>query len=390
MIKMAFRRKILELLVLAFCVFDVGKCEEGLEPEPENHCKDVFENCECTDFYIYCENQGLTDITVLQPYVNKATSSIIVKGNNFKELPSNLFEGCTRNLSSLVNLDLSNNNIKILPGDSFQCFDKLQKLDLKNNSLQVDPFISNFHLGTKTLKRLNLSFAFDNSDESLDGKKLSRLLQKEELSGLEILDLSGNGIKGIYYDTSSTLCDLLSLKYLNLSHNNMSIAMIRECMTSLEVLDLSFNQLDQLTPSLMDSIEALVQLKEVRLDNNPYTCTCYIQDMVTWLNSTLQPVDKDSIVCGDGDSTVIGTPLVDIQNISGLYCPEPRVIVCPQPPLYTANTSAIAIGIAIGVVLLACVVLATLIIRRRRQRYDQGAVKSSDPRGGDPPYKRIA
>ena len=388
---MAFKRKILELLVLTFLVLNVGNCDEGFEPELRNHCKDAFENCECTDFYIYCENQGLSDINVLQPYINKATSSIIVKGNTFKELPPNLFQGCMKNLTSLINLDLSNNDIEILSDDSFQCLDKLQKLNLKNNSLQVDPFFRNFHLGTKTLKRLNLSFAFDNSDGSLDGKKLTTLLIKKELSGLERLDLSGNDIKGIYYDTSSALCDLLSLKHLNLSHNNMSSAMIRECMANLEVLDLSFNHLDQLTPSLMDSIEALSQLKEVRLDNNAYTCTCYIQGMVDWLKSTLQPVDKENIVCGEGDSSVIGTPILDIKNISVLYCPEPRVIVCPGPPLYTTNTSMVVLVVAIGVVLLASVILAVLIIRRRRRlNYDQGVVKNSDPRGGDPPYKRIA
>ena len=387
---MAFKRKILELFVLTFCVFRAGKCEDGLEPELENYCKDIFENCECTNYYLYCENQGLTDITVLQPYINNATTSVIVKGNDFKELPTNLFQGCTEKLPSLINLDLSNNNIEVLPENSFQCLDKLQKLNLKNNSLRVDSFFRTFRLGTKTLKRLNLSFAFDNADGSLDSKKLTSLLNKEELSGLERFDLSGNNLKGIYYDASTALCDLLSLKQLNLSYNNLSSAMIRECMGSLEVLDLSFNHLDQLTPSLMDSIEALLQLKDVRLDNNPYMCTCYIQGMVDWLNSTLQPVEKESIVCGEGDSSVTGTPLLDIKNISELYCPEPRVVACPGPPIHKANTSMILIIVAVGVVLLASVIITVLIIRRRRQNYDQGVVKSSDPRSGDPPYKRIA
>ena len=386
---MAHRYILLNLSVFIFCIFHLVRSEEELE----NHCKDIFDKCECTDYYIYCDDQGLNDITLLRPYIKTTVSSIIVKGNNFKQLPIDLFHACTEELPYLTNLDLSNNKIEKVHETSFQCLDKLEKLSLRNNSILIGPFLEHFYITTTNLKRLNLSAAFNNSDNSLSSKLLTNLLKKSELSTVQRLDLSGNNIQGLYYDAGTALCDLYALKYLNLSHNNLTNPMIRECMANLEVLDLSNNSISRLAPALMDSIDGLLQLKEAYLDNNPYACDCSVQGMVDWLNSTWQPVNKTKIVCIHGDPSVAGLPVSTLTNVSKLECIDPKLPTCiglPEYVTHLAKTPLVYIFVAGGLfVIVICVVVVALLIRRRRRKaVGRELVKTQDPDDG-PPYKRI-
>ena len=388
--KMAYRCT--NLLVLCFYLFRLGTSFpfETSEKNFTNYCKGIFEKCECTDYYIYCNNQRLTDINVLQPYINTTVSSIKVIGNVFNELPKDLFGACSTSLPGLRRLDLANNDIRIIHDTTFLCFDSLEKLILNNNSFQVETFLRNFRIQNASPKHLELSAAFDNSAGTLNSNKVSELIKTEGMSEVEYLDLSQNNIKSLYYDAGTAFCDLLSLKVLNLSHNGLTNVMLRDCTQNLEKLDLSDNLIGQLTPGLMDSLDALPKLKKLKLDNNHYLCDCSIQAMVNWLNWTAYHVNKSTIICSEGDISVIGQPVVTLTNVSSLECPEPVIPICPGVPVFVASHSPIYITVACGLLIVTVIVVAILFRRRRRARAGNlPAHPRPSRKNNNPPYKLI-
>ena len=358
-----------------------------------NYCEGKLDQCECTDYYIYCNNQGMTDIAELDPYIKTTLSSVKVMGNEFEELPENLFGACTIRLPALKRINLASNNIRTIHYDTFSCFDDLDKLILRNNSLQVDEFLETFNVQATRPRYLDLASAFDETDGIFDSKKLSKLIKKDGMAQAEYLDLSDNGIQSLFYDAGTAFCDLLLLKYLNLSHNSLRNPMLRDCIPSLEVLDLAHNSIDHLTPSLMDSLDAISNLKTLKLDNNPYYCDCSIQGMVDWLKSSRQPFSQDSIVCKAGDPSVLDQPVVTVSNVSRLECQEPRIAICPGVPVYVAKSSLIYIFIAAGLIGVGAPLLVLVIyVVKRRRKQSGGLSVSADKipsRKLGPPYKPL-
>ncbi|XP_045456025.1 protein toll-like [Melitaea cinxia] len=249
-----------------------------------------------------------------------------LQGNNIKYLPNNTFKGLKLiylNLShnkisylnsdvfseqtSMTELKLSYNELKSLPGELFSNMNSLKILDLGQNSIgYLNKSIFN---GLGNLKELSLNenrleyldhaiFEFTSSLEVLSLSK-NKLTISEEENVRKIIepsftlddDESASPIIAYY----SPLKNLVRLRTLDLSHNNVSI--ICEDWTkmfSLTELDLSYNNITSL--SIVDfnfSTDSKIDLRHNNIerfelpinsqyttdatflmDYNPYRCDC--------------------------------------------------------------------------------------------------------------------
>ena len=136
--------------------------------------------------------------------LNPATKSLILKYNNFQTIDASISF-----YPSLQNLDLSCNELKILPGKIFITQRNLESLNLSDNKIQelTDDAFS----GLKRLKRL-----------AIKTNKLRYIKNKtfKSLRRLEILDLSENLISEIHHKLFK---NLNSLKVLKLHKNHLRI-----------------------------------------------------------------------------------------------------------------------------------------------------------------------
>ncbi|XP_044730694.1 protein toll-like [Chrysoperla carnea] len=153
--------------------------------------------------------------------------NISLKENQLEYLPEMLF----RDAKNLLNLDLSRNKITSIPEKLFKSLDKLEELDLSVNQISSisDNFkyqvnLLNLNLGNNSLTRLEHN-AFPRS-KSL----ISLILRHNQLSFDEYSDPFNN---------------LLSLQYLDLSHNNITSILYswRNVLTSMRNLNLAYNQI---------------------------------------------------------------------------------------------------------------------------------------------------
>jgi protein toll len=157
--------------------------------------------------------------------------SIDLSYNNLKVLPENLL----KNNNKLKIFKVSNNQLKSLSENLFQNTYKIEVIDLSSNQIELIP--DRIFIKCENILWINLS------NNSI--KKLSEIIFKSAWS-VEELDLSRNKIEIIEHNAFT---DLLSLKKLDLSHNSIRIRKL-DNMTSpfitllhVEVLNLSFNKI---------------------------------------------------------------------------------------------------------------------------------------------------
>nr|GMC57872.1 systemin receptor SR160 [Ipomoea batatas] len=173
---------------------------------------------------------------------------LYLRGNDFQGvLPQHIGDLC----STLVELDLSFNNLSGMVPDNLVACSALELLDISNNNFSGG-------LPVETLLKLTslktLDFSFNNFVGSLP-ESLSSLVN------LETLDLSSNNISG---SIPSGICKdpRNSLKVLYLQ-NNLLHGPIPETLSNcsqLESLDLSFNFLKGKIPSSLGSLSKLKDL----------------------------------------------------------------------------------------------------------------------------------
>lgn len=178
---------------------------------------------------------------------------LYLSGNNFQGvMPHHLSDLC----SSLVELDISANNLSGSVPESFGGCSSLELLDISNNNFSGELPIDTL-LNLSSLK--TLVFAFNNF-----AGRLRENLWK--MTNLETLDLSANKFSGLI---PFGICQdpRNSLKVLNLQNNGFA-GPIPESLTNcsqLVSLDLSFNYLTGTIPSSLGSLSKL-------------------RDLILWLN----------------------------------------------------------------------------------------------------------
>ncbi|XP_024625559.2 receptor-like protein Cf-9 homolog [Medicago truncatula] len=158
-------------------------------------------------------------------------------------------------LSDMETLLLSNNNITSLPKWLWKK-ESLQILDVSNNSLvgEISPSICNL----KSLRKLDLSF------NNLSGNVPSCLGKFSQY--LESLDLKGNKLSGLI---PQTYMIGNSLKQIDLSNNNLQGQLPRALVNNrrLEFFDVSYNNINDSFPFWMGE---LPELKVLSLSNNEF------------------------------------------------------------------------------------------------------------------------
>ncbi|OXB78051.1 UNVERIFIED_CONTAM: hypothetical protein H355_013600 [Colinus virginianus] len=184
------------------------------------------------------------------------------------------------NLSQLVYLDLSYNEVKSIPDEFFESMLSLQTLNLTDNMLSILPA----HTFFKTsLIFLDLSM---NPGLKIEVNALSGLEQS-----LEYLHLHGNSLVELNID----LPCFSHLKHLNLSENQLSWLPKWGSSSLLEVLDLRNNRFSTLENSNILALEN--SLKNLYLTGNPLNCCGNIWLSLMIQNKNVQISNIEHLTC---------------------------------------------------------------------------------------------
>lgn len=311
-------------------------------------------------YVVNCTNTGFTDAECLSALPDNA-EVLIFTGNFIDSLPPNTF-GTESNFENLETIDLSNNGIKEIDGQSFHRVANVKTLILNHNSLYIVD--SNHHPRVFSnfinLESLHLTNAFT---EEVDSNwyliSLEIIFQSSMLTRLKKLHLEQNEIWN--FGDSRTFCDLPALQHLYLGNNRLTgIQLDLICLKDLSYLDLEYNsirRLDGNATALLDQLAARTSNFAVKLTGNPFVCDCKIQPLYDWLMTTnTRVMGHSEYRCFDGHpSTNKHAPIMQLRNME-----------CAPKPAPESRTSASSVVLGLAV-FAACVVLGVVIFRQRRR-----------------------
>ncbi|CAG0917303.1 unnamed protein product [Notodromas monacha] len=264
-------------------------------------------------FITNCTNTRFTDVSLLEQ-IPPETEVLIFTGNTLHDLPANVF-GLEEN--NLTVVDLSDNRIRTIKGQTFHHVSDVYRLILNSNDIEITNgnehkrLFSNFEV----LRELHLTNAFnDRVNSTVALMSLERIFRGSELTHLRRLHLEDNEIDSV--GNPNIFCELPNVEQILLSYNRIfSFPFNISCLKKLRFLDLEFNNiqtLDQTTLILFDQIPELT----VDLKGNPFVCDSYLSDMLTWMKKT--PVylrQRTDYVCKEGrPSSNIGLALDDVKE----------------------------------------------------------------------------
>eukprot|EP00258_Populus_trichocarpa_P026678 XP_024442697.1 receptor-like protein EIX2 [Populus trichocarpa] len=218
-----------------------------------------------------------------------SSESLAIVDFSFNDLSSSIFHWLANFGNSLIDLDLSHNNLQGSIPDVFTNMTSLRTLDLSSNQLQGD--LSSFgqmcSLNKLCISENNLigelSQLFGCVENSLEILQLDRnqlygsLPDITRFTSMRELNLSGNQLNGSLPErfsqrselfSASFRCDIGSdiLRVLDLS-NNLLTGSIPDCLRGLVVLNLASNNFSGKIPS---SIGSMLELQTLSLHNNSF------------------------------------------------------------------------------------------------------------------------
>ncbi|XP_054708347.1 leucine-rich repeat-containing protein 4C-like [Uloborus diversus] len=186
-----------------------------------------------------CTGQG---ITIIPANLDEGTQVIDISRNSFNEIPSRVFQ--KKMLTNLQKIFMAECSISRIASDAFFQLSNLVELDLSGNQLETVP--TEALNDCPNIRRLQLAH---NPIEEIDDGMFS------SLSHLTFLGLSNCRIKHLQPG---------ALKGLN----------------RIEVIELDGNQLTQLS---IDVFEPLQFLFGLHLNDNPWHCDCKIRFIREWM-----------------------------------------------------------------------------------------------------------
>ncbi|XP_068104080.1 LOW QUALITY PROTEIN: leucine-rich repeat-containing protein 26 [Hyperolius riggenbachi] len=140
----------------------------------------------------------------------------------------------------------------------------------------------------------------------------------QNLRNLTYLDLSSNQLVNLKPEVFQPLSSLFTL---NLGNNRISRLPwnIFEPLTNLQVLYLHNNALTGLR---VDILYKLPALRELRLDGNPWVCTCQILYLLSWMTENAEKMyEKQRTLCGV-PKYLNQYPLLEIERGSFDHCQD--------------------------------------------------------------------
>ncbi|XP_055545827.1 uncharacterized protein LOC129730490 [Wyeomyia smithii] len=223
-------------------------------------------------------------------------------------------------------LDMSGNNLQILPKETFSRANllNLQKLYLRNCRLgQID---DGAFAGLTNLVELDLSLNL------LTAIPSASFLY---IASLRDLTLARNHIQKI---ESHAFRNVTSLNKLDLSYCGIQTIAPQafEGLSSLHSLKLNGNQLSELRPK---TIETLSKLHGVELHENPWVCDCRLRATKVWLtdNNIPYPIAP---VCAGGPERIIGKTFAEL-HVDDFACKPEMLPVRRYIQAFTGENASI-------------------------------------------------
>ncbi|CAG0882371.1 unnamed protein product [Darwinula stevensoni] len=255
-------------------------------------------------FVTNCTNSRFQDPDVLS-FIPTETEYLIFTGNEFRELPPNVFGE-------------EDTNLKIV--------------DLSDNHITHHRLFSNFY----SLKYLHLTNAFTEAEDSEKYfLSLERIFAGSSLDELKILHLEQNEIHS--FSNGGVFCHLPSVEEIYLGDNLIrKLSFNVSCLTKLRVLDLRRNLiefLDEGSRKLLDEIPS--KNFQVDLGLNPFLCDCHIKDTLTWMNETkVVLLERKDYRCRDGiPKSNINKTLDEIREMQ-CFSASPQSVNAVYPMAY--------------------------------------------------------
>ncbi len=316
-------------------------------------------DCSCNNQLskVVCTRRGLTRVPPGIPsntrHLNLMENAIeAVQGDSFRNLHHlevlqlgrnairQIEVGAFSGLTSLNTLELFDNRLTVVPSGAFEYLSKLRELWLRNNPIESIP--SYAFNRVPSLMRLDLGelrkleYISDGAFEGLANLKYLNLgmcnIQGEmpnltSLVGLEELEISENFFSEI---KPGSFRGLFSLKKLWIM--NSQIGQIErnafDDLASLVELNLAHNNLSSLPHDLFTPLKFLVEL---HLHHNPWNCGCDSLWLARWLR---EYIPTNSTCCGRCHSPahMRGRQLVELDrgDTGAMQCSAPFITDAPR------------------------------------------------------------
>ncbi|KAH3735804.1 SLIT and NTRK-like protein 2 [Dreissena polymorpha] len=352
-----------------------------------DRCKNVVENCFCKEKAVTCKGARFTNMDELSPYIKYTTTRISITNGQLTE-----FSGFQIQLDNLVYLNLSGNLISTVDMNAFRNMPYLNVVDLSNNPVRCIGDVFQPLLNIREMYMRNCNHPDTMGKLCMPEKMIPNVAN---LTFLEVLDLSANHFDTVTEDFRGFLCNkAFNIKTLILANNKFSYFSVDGCLTSLELLDISFNNFHSLSDEETKYIESIESLEQVKIEGNPFNCTCQIAGFATWLNTTQQPLDVNNIKCPEGANTPFaGKRIVDLDAVA--LCGEASIAVCfdgrnGDHTMHTRSINAIIAG-AMFVAFLIIVTVMLMIYKRHRAKRTlrKGGYANANYYASEPSYDRI-
>lgn len=279
---------VLLTIILAGCIVRSADAERSCPASCQCKWKGGKQAVECID----------KQLIIIPEHIDYSTQVLDMSGNNLQILPRETF--IRTNLLNLQKLYLRNCRLGQIDDGAFAGLTNLVELDLSLNLLTAVPSASFLHIAS--LRDLTLARNHIQKIESHAFRNVSSLT-KLDLSYCEIQTIAPQAFEGL---------------------------------TSLHSLKLNGNQLSELRPK---TIETLSKLHGVELHENPWVCDCRLRATKVWITDNNIPYPIAPI-CAGGPERIIGKTFAEL-HVDDFACKPEMLPVRRYIQAYTGENASI-------------------------------------------------